>query len=287
MTITEFAAAKVNLTLRVLGRRPDGYHELESLIAFADVGDQISLEPSASFTVATKGPFASAIGGGNIVATALELLHEREPRLMLGSVLVDKQLPVAAGLGGGSADAAALLRCVARANPDLAERVDWGAIAAAIGADVSVCLQSRPAFITGVGEQVESISRFPQLAVLLVNPGVPLPTAAVFEALRAGPAAAETSARRTPGPFSGVGDLLSYMQARGNDLERPATRLLPAIADVLDVLRASSACLFARMTGSGPTCFGVYPSVPAAQAAARIIAASAPAWWVRPARLMS
>jgi 4-diphosphocytidyl-2-C-methyl-D-erythritol kinase len=219
------------------------------------------------------------------VATALELLHEREPRLMLGSVLVDKQLPVAAGLGGGSADAAALLRCAARANPDLAERVDWGAVAAAIGADVSVCLQSRPAFITGVGEQVEPISGFPPLAVLLVNPGAPLPTAAVFEALGAAPVAAGTSARPVPGPFSGAGDVVAYAKDRGNDLERTAVRLLPAIADLLDALRASSGCLLARMTGSGPTCFGIYPSAAAARSAAVTIAAAAPAWWVRPVQL--
>jgi 4-diphosphocytidyl-2-C-methyl-D-erythritol kinase len=191
-------------------------------------------------------------------------------------------LPVAAGLGGGSADVAALLRCVKRANPGAADCIDWAAFAATLGADVPVCLESRMAFMSGIGDRVQPVTGFPPLAALLVNPGLPLPTRRVFEALRAGPA---PTTRPASDPLPAAKLLMSYLEHGRNDLERPAARLLPAIDEILGTLRKSSECLLARMSGSGPTCFGIYPGAAAASNAARIIGEAAPAWWVRTTRL--
>ncbi len=187
--IREIARAKVNLTLSVLGRRPDGYHEIESLVTFADFGDVVSLEPGPATSVTTRGPFAAAIDGPNLLDRALALLREAAPGLHLGAVTLEKNLPVAAGLGGGSADAAALLRAVRRANPELAGSVPWDAVAARLGADVPVCLAGRPALISGIGQTVQPLAHdLPAMAAVLVNPRQPLATAAVYRALDAPPA---------------------------------------------------------------------------------------------------
>jgi 4-diphosphocytidyl-2-C-methyl-D-erythritol kinase len=188
MPFHEIACAKVNLTLSVLGRRSDGYHDIESLVTFADIGDQIAFHPGPHRRVTVRGPFATGIDGPNLLETTLSLLRELDPGLLLGAVELVKNLPVAAGLGGGSADAAALLRAVRAANPERAARIDWYALAARLGADVPVCLSGQPALIRGVGDQIERLqpgSRPPPLAAVLVNPRVPLPTARVFSALAA------------------------------------------------------------------------------------------------------
>ncbi|HXF53936.1 MAG TPA: 4-(cytidine 5'-diphospho)-2-C-methyl-D-erythritol kinase [Hyphomicrobiaceae bacterium] len=283
MRITETAPAKVNLTLRILGRRADGYHELASLIAFAgDVADMVTLDVAEPPAVEVTGPFAAAIEGDNLLATALARLSRLEPHLRLGRVALCKLLPVSAGLGGGSADAAALLRCVRRANPGLAHRIDWPAVAADLGADVPVCLEGRTALARGIGQCLEPVAGLPPLAVALLNPGVPLPTRAVFEVLDAGPVRREPRPTwRPPSPAL----LLDYLRRNGNDLEAAAIRLLPVVADVLAALRATRQCLLARMSGSGPTCFGIYPDGAAAAEAARTLAAANPAWWVRTATL--
>jgi len=283
MRITETAPAKVNLTLRIFGRRADGYHELASLIAFADdVADKVALDVAEPLAVEVAGPFAAAIEGENLLAAALARLRRLEPRLRLGRVTLFKLLPVSAGLGGGSADAAALLRCVRRANPDLAHRIDWPAVAAGLGADVPVCLARRTALARGIGERIEPVADLPPLAVALLNPGVPLPTRAVFAALAAGPVGRVPP---PPGPPPSPSHLLDYLRRHGNDLEAPAIRLLPTVAEVLDALRATRQCLLARMSGSGPTCFGIYPDGAAAAEAARTLADANPAWWVRTATL--
>ena len=181
--ITEVARAKVNLTLEVIGRRPDGYHELASLVAFADIGDKLTLDINRASDISISGPFAPTIAGENLIAVTLRRLLEAEPRLVLGHVHLDKQLPVAAGIGGGSADAAAVIRAVRRANPDLAASIDWTRIGAGLGADVPVCLESKTAWMTGVGEIVTPMRGWPALQAVLVNPMVPAPvdkTAQVF-----------------------------------------------------------------------------------------------------------
>ena len=284
--IREIARAKINLTLSVLGRRPDGYHEIESLVTFADFGDVVSLQPGSAPEVATSGPFAAAIDGPNLIERALTLLREAEPGLRLGAVALEKNLPVAAGLGGGSADAAALLRAVRRANPDFATRVPWETIAARLGADVTVCLAGRPALISGIGEKVEPlIHGLPPVAGILANPGLPLATAAVYRVLEARPAPSHRPPATAPGPFADLASLIDYMRTRGNDLERPATSLLPVVADLEAALAALPGCLWAALSGSGPTCFGIFASEVDAASAAATLSAAHPGCWVKAARL--
>jgi len=194
--VRELAPAKINLTLSVLGRRADGYHELESLVTFADVHDIVTLEPGTGSGVMVAGPFAGYIGGENLLIRALTLLADADPALRLGSVRLDKHLPVAAGIGGGSADAAALLRAVKRANPERAASVAWLDIAARLGADVPVCLDAGPALMWGIGEKIAAVARLPQAHAVLVNPGLPLSTTDVFSALDAGSAPPAHPCRR-------------------------------------------------------------------------------------------
>jgi 4-diphosphocytidyl-2-C-methyl-D-erythritol kinase len=278
--IREPAFAKVNLTLKVLGRRPDGYHEIESLVVFASVGDRLTLDPAAEPGIETTGPFATAIGCENLVATALARLGNIGPDFPLGRVTLEKNLPVAAGLGGGSADAAALLRAMRRANPRRSMALDWRAIAAGLGADVAVCLASRPSFVWGAGEKVRLLDGWPLLHALLVNPRRPLLTAHVFRALRAG-AAPMSSTPVIPEQFARTEDLIAYLGRRGNDLERPALQLLPLIAEIKAILSARAGCLLARLTGSGPTCYAIFDSRESAVEAATVIAAAQPDWWVQ------
>ena len=181
MPIREIARAKVNLTLSVLGRRSDGYHDIESLVTFADIGDLVTFHPGPDWRITTSGPFAPEIEGSNLLERTLSLLRELDPGLVLGAVELEKNLPVAAGLGGGSADAAALLRAVRAANPARAGRIDWHRLATRLGADVPVCLAGVPALIRGIGDRVEPLAhQLPPLAAVLANPRVPLATAHVF-----------------------------------------------------------------------------------------------------------
>lgn len=278
--VRQRAQAKVNLTLRVLGRRADGYHELESLVTFADVHDVVTLEPGTEARVTVTGPFARDIGGENLLARALTLLRDAEPRLSLGSVSLEKNLPVAAGLGGGSADAAALLRAVRHANPEHAANVPWLDIASKLGADVPVCMGDRPALMWGIGENVAPVPHLPQVQAVIVNPRMPLSTADVFRELGAAPAAAAMQSPTIPSDLLQLNDLLGYMRARGNDLEHPAARLLPAIGEIKAALDAQSGCLLAAMSGSGPTCFGIFADQAHARRAAECIAGAHGGWWV-------
>jgi 4-diphosphocytidyl-2-C-methyl-D-erythritol kinase len=277
--LTETARAKVNLTLRVLGRRADGYHELESLVAFADIGDEVILRVGGRPAVTVDGPYATAIDGENIAARALEALAEASPALVLGGVHIEKRLPVAAGIGGGSADAAAVLRAVRRANPGLSSDFDWPALAASLGADVPVCLASTAQLMWGIGRETAPVQALPLLPAVLVNPGVPLATAAVFRALDAGPAPARIAAPSVPGPFPDIGAVAAYVNASGNDLEPAAKTLCPAIGAVLAALGDAPGVVLARMSGSGPTCFALLQTAEAAEAAARRIGADQPGWW--------
>jgi 4-diphosphocytidyl-2-C-methyl-D-erythritol kinase len=286
MILTERAPAKINLTLRVLGRRPDGYHELESLVAFAELADEVSLDTDAPFGVATSGPFAGGIAGGNLVEKACQEVEAASPGVRLGSFHLVKRIPVAAGLGGGSADAAATLRLLARANPGLESRVDLAAIARRLGADVPVCLAGKPAIMHGIGERIEQVGPLLPLHLLLVNPRVPLATAEVFRALSAPELTAMSSADAATvraSSYSGraidLAELLSFMRAVGNDLGLPAERLCPVIADVRAALAALPGCLYAAQSGSGPTCFGVFEDVGASERAQSQLSAAQPAWW--------
>lgn len=283
MLLVEPARAKINLTLEVLGRRADGYHALESVVSFASVGDTVSLDVGGETGVVTEGAFAEAIDGPNLLERALHLSRETEPRLSLGRVTLTKSLPVAAGLGGGSADAAALLRLIARANPELAAHVDWMALAARLGADVPVCLRNAPALMWGIGERLAELPTQPSspaaIPAVLVNPRLPLSTAAVFKSLSASAAPDPLPPPRIP-QLRSVADVATLMRADGNDLEPVAERLLPAIGDIKGELSTQAGCLAVALSGSGPTCFALFDRTTDAEDAAAQIASSKPGWWV-------
>ncbi|HZP76680.1 MAG TPA: 4-(cytidine 5'-diphospho)-2-C-methyl-D-erythritol kinase [Pseudolabrys sp.] len=277
----EAARAKVNLSLRVLGRRDDGYHELESLVAFADIGDTLTLTPGRALSLDIDGPLAGLCGApaNNLVlkAAAALAMQVDDVTLEFGRFILTKELPVAAGLGGGSADAAAALRLLALTNGLLSDDPRLRIAAATIGADVPVCLASRARVMRGVGEQLGPVLDIGALPALLVNPGVALATKDVFAALRL----ALPSDVKTAEVPSSRAALVAWLAENGNDLEPPAMMLQPVIADVLAALRALPRCCLARMSGSGATCFGLFESAADADAAAKALQAKQPAWWVR------
>lgn len=275
----EKAPAKVNLTLRVLGRRADGYHEIESLVAFAGVGDAVTFTPGGALALAVGGPTAAAAGdvADNLVLKAARALAERVEGLKLGRFTLSKRLPVSAGLGGGSADAAAALRLLARANRMTPDDPRLMQAARATGADVPVCLDPRARLMRGIGDILSDPLDLPRLFALLVNPGVAVATKDVFAALNVPPAEPIAQACAP----AGSAGLLAEITNGRNDLEGPAIELEPAIAEVLAVLRKLPGCRLARMSGSGATCFGLFDSTRAASAAARTLRVGYPAWWTR------
>jgi 4-diphosphocytidyl-2-C-methyl-D-erythritol kinase len=264
--IAERARAKLNLTLRVVGKRADGYHLLDSLVAFADIADAIAIAQAGEFALAVDGAFAASLSGSdNLVERATRGFAAHLGRAPGVAIRLTKNLPVASGIGGGSADAAATLRGLSKL---------WRApvpadLAAALGADVPVCVASRPAWMSGVGEIVEPVAPLPPWGVVLVNPGVALPTAKVF--------AARSGAFSTP---DRAAPTLAFLAAAGNDLQAPAMSLVPAIADVLAGLARTGAPVV-RMSGSGATCFALFADRGVADHAARALKSSAPsAWWI-------
>lgn len=278
--ITERARAKINLTLRVLGRRADGYHLLESLVVFADVGDSVLFRPGTDVSVTMAGPYARAITGRNLVDTTFERLAEAEPALILGAVEIDKRLPIAAGIGGGSSDAAAVLRAVRRANP--ASTLNWSAVAASLGADVSVCLADCASFVWGVGEHVEPVAHMPGLSAVLVCPLAAAPlekTRSVFGRLAAPAAVAPESPAPRP-QFADTSALLAYMQGVGNDLRGAAHDVMAESAMAEASLAALPGCLYVSLSGAGPTSFGVFRDDAEASYAAELLRARHPEWWV-------
>ncbi|WP_349369817.1 4-(cytidine 5'-diphospho)-2-C-methyl-D-erythritol kinase [Salinarimonas sp.] len=286
--LAAFAPAKVNLTLAVLGRRDDGYHLLSSLVAFAEIGDDLVLTPGGALSLVVDGPGARALAGDpdNLVTKAARALAARVPGLTLGAFRLTKRLPVASGIGGGSADAAAALRLLARANglaPDDPRVVD---AARDTGADVPVCLAGRVCVMEGVGEALGPALPCPALSAVLVNPGVPVETRAVFRDLALPPG--ETLSR-PPAPTPSAGDtprdLIARLREAGNDLEAPATRLAPAIARTIDAVAKTPGCRLARMSGSGATVFGLFETDAAAASAAARLATARPGWWTVATRL--
>jgi 4-diphosphocytidyl-2-C-methyl-D-erythritol kinase len=282
-SLVEDAPAKVNLTLRVLGRRADGFHEIESLVAFAGVGDRLSLAPGGELALNVRGPSAAAAGAtaDNLVLKAARALADRVPTVGAGSFDLEKRLPVAAGLGGGSADAAAALRLLARANKLAADDPLLYAAARATGADVPVCLDPRTRLMRGIGEILSGPLKLPPLQGVLVNPGVALPTKAVFARWKP-PAAPVVPADQTVlSAMTRRDQLVRFLLSQANDLESAAIALAPAVADVLLALNSQPRCELARMSGSGATCFAIFASAAAAIKAAEAIHAEYPNWWVR------
>ena len=286
--LMEEGRAKVNLTLRVVGRRVDGYHDLESVVAFADCADRLNLTPGSKLDLQTTGPLARDCGeaADNLVFKAAQLLGERVPDLRLGAFTLDKMLPVAAGIGGGAADAAAALRLLAQANGLAFDDPRLIEAAQLTGADVPVCLASRACVMTGVGETLLPLT-LPKLPCVMVNPGIALATKDVFAALglrhgelRIG----ATDVMRAPAwpeeEGSSVEDWVEALSSGANDLEAPATRIQPVIGEVLSALNASNGAWLARMSGSGATCFAIYENTAEAQRAAQKIKLDHPGWWV-------
>jgi 4-diphosphocytidyl-2-C-methyl-D-erythritol kinase len=279
------APAKLNLFLHVGDRRPDGYHALQSLVAFAEIGDVLELAPASELTLKAGGPFAAQTprGDGNLVLKAAKALSELCSDTPRGaSIALEKNLPVAGGLGGGSADAAAVLRGLNRLwSLDRPEN-ELVKLAQTLGSDMPVCVLSRPSLMEGRGERVSRTASLPPLELVLVNPGVQLPTASVFAALNA---RTGTGAMHPPSRIVTVWDLVAYLEDSGNDLEAPATRLQPVIDEVLDALHHEPGCVFAQMSGSGATCFGLFDGREFALGAASRIVQDHPEWWVKATRI--
>ncbi|MFY9898218.1 MAG: 4-(cytidine 5'-diphospho)-2-C-methyl-D-erythritol kinase [Xanthobacteraceae bacterium] len=284
--LVESAPAKVNLSLRVLGRRADGYHDIESLVAFADVGDRLSLTPGDALTLTVAGPGAAQTGAeaDNLVVKAASALAARVPGLRAGAFSLEKNLPVAAGLGGGSADAAAALRLLARANKLAPDNPCLHDAACATGADVPVCLDPRPRVMRGIGEMLSAPLPLPRLHALLVNPGVAVPTKLVFSGWR--PSANPLRALKRAADFAASPNiqneeqLVDWLASEANDLEAPAIALEPVIADVLASLRAAAGCRLARMSGSGATCFALFASAVDSASAGKNLRTKFPNWWI-------
>lgn len=281
---TERAPAKINLTLHVVGRRADGWHMLESLVAFSRSGDEVSLAEGEPLALSVEGPTAVASGAldDNLVLRAARYFAERYAGAKLGCFHLVKRLPVAAGIGGGSSDAAAALRLLARANGISIE--DPGVIDAArkTGADVPVCLVGRARMMRGVGEELGPVLELPPLIGLIVNPGEPLQTKSVFASMNIAPGE-QTRFGGHPALTAGMqaDALISALLKGRNDMEAAACRLAPIIGDVLAILSAAPGCRLARMSGSGATCFALFKDCRTAARAKKAILRAHPAWWVK------
>jgi len=263
----ERARAKINLFLHVGAKRADGYHALQSLVVFADVGDELRFAPANALTLAIEGPFARGLSDAqdNLVLKAARALDAQ------AHIVLTKNLPVASGIGGGSADAAAVLRALGKGRDDLFE------IAAGIGSDVPICVASRPAWMEGRGEIVRPLAGVPPLPMLLVNPGLAVGTAEVFRTL----VTRHGTELELPDGFRSADEFFAFLSSTANDLEAPACKIEPAIEEVLGTIGASSGVRLARMSGSGATCFGLFDSGDNARRAAAAIANVHSKWWVR------
>ncbi len=315
--ITVAAPAKINLALHVCGRRGDGYHLLDSLVVFADVGDRIAVAPASTVSLTITGPFAQGLAADadNLVLRAARLLEHVRPKwkpvrplnmrpnkdldsvsdskkrkqsLAAGTqqgaaITLEKNLPVASGIGGGSSDAAAtLIACAKLWGMELSDALSPVELTK-LGADVPVCLARRPALMRGIGEDVTDLENLPPLWMVLANPGQPLATKAVFGALRG-----RFGRPMEPLPPKPDADaLLTYLAGQRNDLTAPALELMPGIGVILDALAATAGCRLARLSGSGATCFGLYTGDSAARAAAAALKAAHSGWWVAAAPMLT
>lgn len=285
MKIEEFAPAKLNLALHVTGRREDGYHLLDSLVAFADVGDQLAAEPAPAMRLTVGGPFGTGVPPGcdNLVLRAADMVADG-----VGvSFTLDKRLPPAAGIGGGSADAAAAIRAVLRLRHGpragaALQALDPAGLAV-LGADVPACLFCAPVRMRGIGEDLSPAGTLPETHVLLANPGIELPTPEVFRVLRQ--RANPPLPARLP-VWRSAADLARWLAGQRNDLEPPACEIAPDIGTVLEALAAQSGALIARMSGSGATCFALFANSEDTAAAAGRLRGAQARWWVASGRIL-
>jgi 4-diphosphocytidyl-2-C-methyl-D-erythritol kinase len=279
------APAKLNLYLHVVGRRADGYHLLDSLIAFAGVHDTVSAASADALSLAIEGPFAATLSGeaDNLILRAARALADIAGVRPWAALKLVKRLPVASGIGGGSADAAATLLATSTLWRITHKPGALAKLALTLGADVPVCLAGKAGQVSGIGEKIDPAPALPPVPLVLVNPLTPLPTPAVFKA-RSGPFSKPSPLTDAP---RDARDLAEALKSRGNDLADAAMTLVPEIATILAALAAQPGCLLARMSGSGATCFALFARDDDARAAAAILRNSKPGWWVEPSELLS
>ena len=285
---SEPAPAKVNLALHVTGRREDGFHLLHTLCVFTELADYVSASPARSDRLTLSGPFGTDLPNGraNLVVRAVEKFRARFPDHLPDGldIHLEKHLPVAAGLGGGSADAAALLRLLARMSATEIPDADLFAVAATLGADVPMCLLSRPCEVKGIGEQIRPLSAFPHMHLVLVNPLEEVSTPDVFRRLTS---KLNPPMPVIPEPLDRAALVSLWLDDTRNDLQGPATDLVPAIAPIIAAIAATSGCVASRMSGSGATCFGLYGSAAAAHQAAHDLRENLSGYWVAATPLLS
>jgi 4-diphosphocytidyl-2-C-methyl-D-erythritol kinase len=274
--ISENARAKINLFLHVGDKRADGFHPLQSLAVFADAGDTLSFAPAGDLGVTLDGPFAKALGAesDNLVLRAARALGSQG-----AAIYLTKTLPVASGIGGGSADAAAALRGLRNLWNLQIDDAKLCEIAAGLGSDIPVCVGSQPAFMEGRGEVLRPAPSMPRLAMLLVNPGVSVPTGDVFAGLQS---RSGVGLALPQGHFRDTADLLRFLESTRNDLEAPARAIQPVIGKVLAAIAALPGALFTRMSGSGATCFGIFADDACCARAADMLRAASSGWWIAP-----
>jgi 4-diphosphocytidyl-2-C-methyl-D-erythritol kinase len=281
--LRERASAKVNLTLHIKGRRADGYHELESLVLFAGVHDDLHFTPGTEFSLVVTGPRADATGpvADNLILKAARLFKERLLHVPAGRFDLVKRLPAAAGIGGGSADAAAALRLLCQASGVPLHAPEVMTVARLTGADVPVCVLSRAQMMRGIGDNLEQVQAIAPVFAVLVNAGVLVETKAAFQAIGLAPG---EDRGLPPHPPLGAQALATLLACR-NDFEGNAILQAPMIGATLAWLRQSADCQLARMSGSGATCFGIFPDCHSAASAARALRAMHPDWWIKPTLL--
>ncbi len=267
----ELARAKVNLCLHIVGRRDDGMHLLDSLVVFPAIGDTLVAEAADALTLKITGPFADTLGTGadNLVVSAARLLGVQRADLSL-----EKNLPVASGIGGGSADAAACIRLLSRTMNLQIPSVEK---LAELGADIPVCIDQQSVRMSGIGEVLTSLPELPKFWIVLVNAGEPVETAKVFKSMKS---RQNAELSELPESFTDAEALFKYLRAQRNDMQEAAMEICPSISLVLTEIAATTNCALARMSGSGGTCFGLYAAKSDAEAAAQLLGAKHPDWWV-------
>lgn len=283
--ILEVANAKINLSLKVRGRQTDGYHQLESLVVFASAADRVMCGDADVLGLEISGPFAEQLADekDNLVLEAARAFAAALGRDPTVTFELEKNLPIASGIGGGSADAAAALRAMMRLWGDPPGTIDG--IALQLGADVPVCVRKRPSFMTGVGERLKAVPRFPEIHAVLANPGVGVSTADVFQRLKAGPVEGPDRLSQLPGVET-LDRLVAWLEENGNDLEAPAMAIEPLIGTVINELETTTGCRLARMSGSGATCFALYENPFDSAEAAAALKQRHEGWWVTATRFL-
>ncbi len=282
----EIAKAKINLTLKVNGKRKTGYHELISLVAFADFGDIVSYKPNDEYTLSVSGPYKTNLIGENLIDKTTAYLSKKYDIIKAGELHLIKNLPVGSGIGGGSADAAAVLRILSNQITEGINAYNLTEISNHLGADIPVCLKQRAAFMTGIGESISVLNDFPITPCLLVNPGVHVSTADIFKALNAKEITdAVTTDKALPNTFTNIDLLIAFMKQHQNDLQKITEEKHPEISEVLSDIQNQPGCIIARMSGSGSTCFGLFESQIYATQAHKNITAYRPTWWAKSGKL--